>query len=50
LALAEFQEQFTNNWPLLMAAVVIATVPVVLLFLVGQRQFIQGVSTTGIKS
>ncbi|HEY9822931.1 MAG TPA: carbohydrate ABC transporter permease, partial [Candidatus Sericytochromatia bacterium] len=42
LALAEFQEQFTNNWSLLMAAVVIATMPVVLLFLAGQRQFIQG--------
>lgn len=50
LALAEFQEQFTNNWSLLMAAVVIATVPVVLLFLVGQRQFIRGISTTGIKN
>jgi multiple sugar transport system permease protein len=50
LALAEFQEQFTNNWSLLMAAVVIATVPVVLLFLVGQRQFIQGIGTTGIKN
>lgn len=50
LALAEFQEQFTNNWSLLMASVVIATVPVVLLFLVGQRQFIQGISTTGIKN
>jgi len=50
LALAEFQEQFTNNWSLLMAAVVIATVPVVLLFFVGQRQFIQGIATTGIKN
>lgn len=50
LALAEFQEQFTNNWPLMMAAVVIATVPVVLLFLLGQRQFIQGIATTGIKN
>jgi len=50
LALAEFQEQFTNNWSLLMASVVIATVPVVLLFLIGQRQFIQGISTTGIKN
>ncbi len=49
LALAEFQEQFTNRWPLLMAAVVIATVPVVALFLVGQRQFIRGIATTGIK-
>lgn len=50
LALAAFQEQFTNNWSLLMAAVVIATVPVILLFLLGQRQFIQGISTTGIKN
>lgn len=50
LALADFQEQFTNNWPLLMAAVAIATVPVVLLFLVGQRQFIQGIASTGIKN
>jgi multiple sugar transport system permease protein len=50
LALAEFQEQFTNNWPLMMAAVVIATVPVMVLFLIGQRQFIQGIAATGIKN
>src|SRR5579883_793218 len=50
LALAEFQEQFTNNWPLMMAAVTIATVPILLLFLVGQRQLIQGIATTGIKN
>lgn len=50
LALAEFQEQFTNNWPLLMAAVAIATIPVLLLFLVGQRQFIRGIATTGLKN
>jgi len=50
LALASFQEQFTNNWPLMMAAVVIATVPVVVLFLIGQRQFIRGIATTGIKN
>jgi multiple sugar transport system permease protein len=50
LALAEFQEQFTNNWPLMMAAAVIATIPVVLLFLVGQRQFIRGIATTGLKT
>ena len=50
LALAEFQEQFTNNWPLLMAAVAISTIPVILLFLVGQRQFIRGIAATGIKN
>jgi multiple sugar transport system permease protein len=50
LALAGFQEEFTNSWPLLMAATVIATIPVVVLFLLGQKQLIQGISTTGIKS
>jgi multiple sugar transport system permease protein len=50
LALAEFQEQFTNSWPLLMAAVTIATVPVMILFLIGQRQFIRGIAATGIKN
>ena len=50
LALSEFQEQFTSDWSLLMAAVVIATIPVLILFLIGQKQFIQGVSSTGIKN
>jgi multiple sugar transport system permease protein len=50
LALAEFQEQFTNNWSLMMAAVTIATVPVMILFLIGQRQFIQGIASTGVKN
>jgi multiple sugar transport system permease protein len=50
LALASFQEQFTNSWSLLMAAVVIATIPVVVLFIVGQRQLIRGIATTGIKN
>lgn len=50
LALAEFQEQFTSDWSLLMAAVVIATIPVVVLFVIGQKQFIRGIGTTGIKN
>ena len=50
LALSEFQEQFTSDWSLLMAAVVIATVPVLFLFLIGQKQFIQGIGSTGIKN
>ncbi len=50
LALAEFQEEFTNDWSLLMAGVIIATIPVLVLFLIGQKQFIQGIGTTGIKN
>ncbi|WP_226972052.1 MULTISPECIES: carbohydrate ABC transporter permease [unclassified Thermosynechococcus] len=50
LSLANFQEQFTNDWPLMMAAAVIATVPVMILFILGQRQLIRGIATTGLKS
>jgi multiple sugar transport system permease protein len=50
LSLASFQEQFTNNWPLMMAAATIATLPVIGLFLLGQRQFMRGVASTGIKN
>lgn len=50
LAVADFQEQFTNNWSLLMAAVVISTIPVILIFLIGQKQFIQGIGSTGMKN
>jgi multiple sugar transport system permease protein len=50
LALAAFQEEFTNDWSLLMAAVVITTLPVVMLFLVSQRQFIRGIAATGVKN
>ncbi|WRH68576.1 MAG: carbohydrate ABC transporter permease [Planktothrix sp. GU0601_MAG3] len=50
LVLAEFQQQYTNSWQLLMAAVVISSIPVILLFLIGQKQFIRGIATTGIKN
>jgi len=50
LALADFQEQYTNNWPLMMAAVTITTLPIMVLFLIGQRQLIRGIATTGMKN
>ncbi|NCJ05898.1 ABC transporter permease subunit [Synechococcales cyanobacterium C] len=50
LSLASFQEQFTNDWPLMMAAAVISSVPVLILFLVGQRHLIRGIATTGLKN
>ncbi len=49
LVLASFQEEFTSNWPLMMAAIVISTIPVIALFLYGQKYLIQGLSSTGIK-
>ncbi len=50
LVLAGFQELYTSNWSLLMAAVAIATLPVMILFLLGQRQLIRGIASTGVKS
>ncbi|MCS7032134.1 MAG: carbohydrate ABC transporter permease [Gloeomargarita sp. SKYG116] len=49
LALASLQEQFTSDWAVLMAAIVLATLPIVVLFLWGQRALLQGIATTGLK-
>lgn len=49
LGLSVFQEQFRVDYALLMAAVVFVTLPSVLLFFLGQKQFIKGIATTGFK-
>ena len=37
------------QWELVMAATVILTVPMIVIFLLGQRYFIRGIATTGSK-
>ncbi len=49
LGLTVFQEQFKVEYNLLMAAVVFVTIPSVLIFFIGQKQFIKGIATTGLK-
>lgn len=49
LGLMAFQEQFKTSYSLLTAAVVFVSVPVILLFFVGQRRFIQGIAASGVK-
>lgn len=49
LGIVEFQMQYTTNWPFLMAAGVMATVPIAALFLIFQRRFVQGWTMTGIQ-
>ncbi|MBA2645366.1 MAG: carbohydrate ABC transporter permease [Pyrinomonadaceae bacterium] len=49
LGLTVFQEQFKVEYTLLMAAVVFVTIPSVLLFFIGQKQFIKGIATSGLK-
>ncbi|OIV35472.1 sugar ABC transporter permease [Mangrovactinospora gilvigrisea] len=47
--LASLQSQFTTNYPVLMAGALVATVPVIAVFIVLQRQFIEGVAAAGNK-
>jgi multiple sugar transport system permease protein len=44
-----FQEQYATNYTLLMAAALVITLPVVILFLLGQRKFIEGIASKGMK-
>lgn len=49
MGLRSFQEQNFTAWHLLMAASLLAMIPVVAIFFVAQKYFIQGVVFTGIK-
>lgn len=50
LGLQAFKSQYTMDYGLLMAGTAIATIPMVLIFLLGERFFIQGIATTGMKN
>lgn len=49
LGLVMFQGRYSTNWTLLMAGAVTATIPTILVFLLGQRQFIESIALSGIK-
>ncbi len=49
LGLQRFVSQHGAEWSMLMAASTLMTLPIVLLFFLAQRTFIQGVTVTGIK-
>jgi ABC-type glycerol-3-phosphate transport system permease component len=49
LGLAQFSFQYQTLWPELMAASVIAIVPIVVIFLFFQRYFVAGVVASGVK-
>lgn len=49
VALFTFQGQYNTNWSLLSAAVLIAVGPMILLFLVMQRDFIKGIAAGAVK-
>lgn len=45
--LSTLRGQFTTNYPVLMAGSMLAMVPMVILYLVFQKQFIEGIAMTG---
>lgn len=49
LGLALFQEQNRTVWNLIMAGSVLAAIPLIVIFLIFQRQFVRGISLQGMK-
>lgn len=49
LGLAEFTGMYRSEWHLLMAASTMVLLPVLILFFVAQRYFVEGITLTGIK-
>jgi multiple sugar transport system permease protein/raffinose/stachyose/melibiose transport system permease protein len=45
--LVSFQGQYASNWPLLLASVTMATLPVLLLYVILQRQFVNSLAGIG---
>ncbi len=46
-ALAKLQGQFQSNYPELMAASLLACLPMIVIYFIFQKQFIEGVATSG---
>jgi multiple sugar transport system permease protein len=49
IGLAHFQDSYTTQYHLLMAASVIVMAPVLIVFLLGQRYFVRGIALSGMK-
>jgi multiple sugar transport system permease protein len=49
LGLATFRSVYQNQWDLIMAGSVIAILPILILYVAGQRYFVRGIATTGLK-
>ena len=49
IALQRFLSEAKQEWELLMAAATIFTTPIIVIFFIGQKYFIEGIATTGLK-
>ena len=46
-ALAKMQGQFMSNYPELMAAALMACLPMIIIYIIFQKQFVEGIATSG---
>ena len=49
LGLAIFRDRYSTEWGSLMAGSVVATLPILIVFFLAQKQFIQGIALSGLK-
>ncbi len=49
VGLSALQNEHYINWPLLMSASVLTNLPIIILFIIAQKQFIESIKMTGIK-
>jgi len=47
--IVQYQGAFQTNWPPLMAIVVVATLPILFLYIFFQRYFVEGIAASGVK-
>jgi len=46
-ALAKMQGQFSSDYPTMMAGAVLAVIPMVIIYVIFQKQFVAGIATSG---
>jgi ABC-type glycerol-3-phosphate transport system permease component len=49
VGLALFQQQLRGQWPVVMAAALVSVMPIIAIYILAQRHFIEGVATSGFK-
>ncbi|MGV3466559.1 MAG: carbohydrate ABC transporter permease [Heyndrickxia sp.] len=49
LGLLQLKGSYSSDWNLMMAASAVMVIPAIIIFFIGQRHFIEGISLTGIK-
>ena len=49
VGLALFQTQYAGKWTIMMAGALVSIAPILLIFFIAQRQFIEGIALSGVK-